>query len=128
MRYLLKTFLIISVVGCGRGTVVITQSCTTKQLDNGVEITCPNEKPIFVYNGVNGQDAIQPTMIKFCSNYESSYPTTFPEYGICIDNILYAVYWDNKNSWLTEVTPGYYSSTSTSAPCNFTVKDNCVIE
>lgn len=78
-------------------------------------------------NGKDGEDVTNVTVVKFCGKYITHYPSKFPEYGLCIDGTLYANYWDGKNSWLAEVPPGYYRSTSTSAPCNFIVQDNCVI-
>lgn len=90
-------------------------------------------------SGTNGSDGSQgpqgvpgapakATAVQFCPRYAVVYPSTFPEFGLCIDDTLYAVYWDGKNSWLAEIPPGYYSSTSTTAPCNFTVKDKCLIQ
>lgn len=67
-------------------------------------------------------------MIKFCPGYDTVYPRTFPEFGMCVSDVLYAVYWDKQNAWLAEVVPGRYDSTSTSAPCSFTVKPMCKIE
>lgn len=66
-------------------------------------------------------------IVQFCPTAHGIYPTTFPEYGECIGNKIYAVYWDGANSWLTEVLPGVYKSTSTSVPCNFTVGLNCIV-
>lgn len=78
--------------------------------------------------GVTGNSGANISYIKFCNNYIGSYPGSFPEYGICIDNNLFAVYWDGRNSWLAMVYPGYYKSTSTTAPCNFTVLPNCIVQ
>lgn len=65
--------------------------------------------------------------IKLCEG-ETSYPSSFPEYGLCIDNVLYGVFWMNGSAWLGEIAEGRYRSTSSSVKCNFTVKPNCVIE
>lgn len=67
-------------------------------------------------------------MIKFCPGYDTVYPRTFPEFGMCISDVLYAVYWDKHNAWLAEAVPGRYESTSTSAPCSFTVGPKCKVE
>lgn len=78
--------------------------------------------------GVNGQDGAPGTIteaVQFCKGYTPNYPITFPEYGFCINRSLYAVYWDGHNAWWTKVVPGKYDSTSTSAPCDFTVGENC---
>lgn len=77
--------------------------------------------------GSNGQDATPITAVKFCIGATTVYPTSFPEYGFCINGKIYATYWDGTNAWTAEVVPGYYSSTSTSAPCSFSVTANCVI-
>lgn len=77
--------------------------------------------------GPKGADGTIVTTINFCPGYTGSYGV-FPEYGICLNGVIYAVYWDGTNSWLAAIYPGSYKSTSTSAPCNFTVLANCVIQ
>lgn len=77
--------------------------------------------------GPAGVDTANVTAVKFCRNAVTVYPSSFPEYGFCISGRLYATYWDGHNAWSAEVVPGYYASTSTSAPCNFTVSTNCVV-
>lgn len=67
------------------------------------------------------------TQVQFCPGYVTTYPSTFPEFGLCISSHLYAVYWDKHNAWLAEVMPGYYASTSTNAPCNFHVAASCQV-
>lgn len=78
-------------------------------------------------NGLNGTNSSLVEPIKFCKNYNTSYPSTFPEYGLQIGTDLFAVYWDGHNSWMALIPPGYYRSTSTSAPCNFTVNSDGTI-
>lgn len=77
--------------------------------------------------GDKGQDGASPEMIKFCPQYVTTYPSTFPEYGICLSNKLFAVYYDGNHAFLAEIVPGRYVSTSPNT-CSFTVKANCVIE
>jgi len=77
--------------------------------------------------GPQGASGASISTLEFCPGYVTTYPSTFPEYGICIDNNIYAVFYDGKNAWLAEIVPGDYISTSTSAPCSFTVKENCVV-
>jgi|SRR5581483_6447705 len=77
--------------------------------------------------GRDGTDATPVSAVQFCAGYTTTYPSSFPEFGLCLGSDLYAVYWDGRNAWLSEVVPGYYASTSTSAPCDFTVKANCQI-
>lgn len=76
--------------------------------------------------GLPGLDTTPVTMIKLCLG-NTIYPSSFPEYAICISSKLYAVYWDGRNSWLAEIPSGSYRSTSTSVPCNFNVLPNCVV-
>lgn len=77
--------------------------------------------------GPSGYDLDNLSMVQFCSGYTTTYPTSFPEFGECVNGKLYGVYWDSHNAWFAEIVPGYYASTSTSAPCNFTVGLNCAI-
>lgn len=71
-------------------------------------------------NGTNGQDGNSVVPVKFC-NAETTYPSSFPEYGLCINNALYAVYWDKTNSWLAKIANGTYQSTATGLQCTFDV-------
>lgn len=64
--------------------------------------------------------------IKFCPQ-SPSYPTTFPEYGFCINNTLYAVYSDN-GGFMAEIPAGTYYSNAIGSSCNFKVLENCGIQ
>lgn len=75
--------------------------------------------------GAPGLNGTQITVVKFCSQ-TSSYPTVFPEVGLCIGNKIYAVYSAN-DGFLVEVVPGYYNSNAIGSHCNFAVSANCVI-
>lgn len=78
-------------------------------------------------DGVDGVDGISVppvTGVRFCAEGVSS---SFPEYGICIDGDIYAVYWSGKNSWLTKIVPGKYQTTTDFGNCTFTVQPKCVI-
>jgi len=76
--------------------------------------------------GPRGADGTQITIVQFCPGVTPTYPTTFPEVGLCIDNQLYAVYSAN-NGFLVLVTPGRYSSNAIGSSCSFTVLPNCVV-
>lgn len=78
--------------------------------------------------GVPGAPGTQVSAVQFCPGYVPTYPTVFPEVGLCINGKLYAEYYAPPSSGLVYIPPGYYSSTQTGAPCNFTVKPNCVVE
>jgi hypothetical protein len=103
--------------------------CTTTQTDMGVQISC-GDTVTNILNGLDGQDGIDGqdgqnatpvNMIKFCPNINEVYPSTFPEYGICIDNKIYAVYWNNL-AFLAHLTPGRYVTTTMNSNCTFTVQ------
>jgi hypothetical protein len=66
------------------------------------------------------------TPIKFCPNDVPVYPSTFPEYGVCIDNQLYAVY-STHGGFLALIPPGIYYSNAVGSTCTFTVADNCAV-
>lgn len=74
--------------------------------------------------GIPGGSNVIP--VQFCDG-TPTYPTNFLEVGLCIDNQLYAVYW-NGQAALTLLPPGTYGSTSGGGTnCVFTVSDNCAI-
>lgn len=115
-------------ITCSDGTtskIANGTNCTVEQVSGGANIVCGSDS-VFVANGQNTSNPV--TMVQFCPGYTTTYPSTFPEFGICISGNIYAVYWDSSNSWLSEVVPGQYLSTSTSAPCTFTVLSNCQIQ
>lgn len=91
----------------------------------GTMIHCSNGD-VFVSNGAPGAPAVGFSAIQFCPGY-TTYPSAFPEFGFCSQGSIYAVYWDGHNAWMALVAPGYYASTSTSAPCNFHVAANCQV-
>lgn len=119
--------------GVGCTETMLTPSQATP--NGGALLTCENGSTVVTngsnglqgVQGVAGQNATPVSVVQFCSGYTTTYPGSFPEQAICVDNELLAVYWDGSNAWLAEIVPGYYASTSTSAPCNFTVEANCVI-
>jgi len=112
------------------GTVLLIAQDTA---NTGVwEPSDKNQTSVLICNGTNGTNGkpganASLTMVQFCPSYTTTYPSDFPEFGICVNNALYAVYWDGRNSWLSELVPGVYASTSTSAPCTFSVNANCLI-
>src|ERR1700689_3913792 len=60
-------------------------------------------------NGTNGIDATPVTIVQFCSNVTPTYPSVFPEYGICLGGQLYGVYSAN-GGFLALLPPGEYNS------------------
>jgi hypothetical protein len=77
-------------------------------------------------NGANGSNGTIITVVQFCPGVDPSYPSTFPEVGLCINNNIYAVYSAN-DGFLTLITPGLYESNAVGSSCTFTVGDNCEI-
>lgn len=98
--------------------------CVPTSVVGGVEIDCPGSP---IQTVLNGTDATPVTAVQFCTGYTTTYPSVFAEYGLCVSGNLYGVYWDGHNSWLSALPPGYYASTSTSAPCNFTIGTGCAV-
>lgn len=93
----------------------------------GYVLSCPDGSKLTIQNGTNGKDSIPVQPVQFCPGIPTMYPTTFAEYGLCIDNQLFAVYWDGVNSWVSLVPPGTYRSTSSTAPCTFLVSVGCQV-
>lgn len=80
--------------------------------------------------GLPGAPATDVTTVEFCPGQGQTTYGHFPEYGICIEGKIYAVYWDktNLNAWIAEIVPGVYMSTATGLQCTFTVLNNCKIQ
>lgn len=77
-------------------------------------------------NGTNGVDLTPVTIVQFCSG-ASSYPSTFPEIGLCIGNNMYGVYSAN-DGFMAYLPPGGYHSAGINSTCNFTILPNCVVQ
>jgi hypothetical protein len=67
------------------------------------------------------------TPIQFCKGYTPTYPNSFPEYGLCINSVLYGVYYASNNVGLVALPTGAYTTTMNNAPCNFTITDGCTV-
>lgn len=146
MRYLL---LILLLSGCADTLMSNSpiSSCSVEQLNTGVQINCTNGTSATINNGLSGQTgSIGPQgpigntgpqgvagtsiiTVQFCQNFTSTYPSSFPEYGLCINNQLYGVYWDvNLGAFLAYLPPGLYKSTNASEACVFSVVQGCEIQ
>ena len=78
--------------------------------------------------GPAGADATPVVPQQLCApSFVPSYPNTFPEYALCIQNKLYGVYSSN-GGFLAELPIGVYSSDGINASCTFTIKANCVVQ
>jgi hypothetical protein len=80
-----------------------------------------------ILQGPPGTPGTVITTVQFCPNVVSIYPTTFPEYGLCINGNVYAVYSAN-DGFLTLTPPGTYNSNAIGSACAFTILPNCVIQ
>ena len=78
-------------------------------------------------DGLNGADGTQITVVQFCKDVTPSYPSTFPESGLCINGNLYGVYSAN-DGFLAYLPPGAYYSNAVGSNCNFTILLNCVVQ
>ena len=76
-------------------------------------------------NGANGADAIPVTSVKLCPG-ESTYPSAFVEYALCLEGRLFAVYSAN-GGFLALLPPGNYSSNAIGSSCSLTVGPNCQV-
>ncbi len=77
--------------------------------------------------GPKGADGTVVITVQFCPGAVATYPSVFPEYGICLNNQIFAVYSAN-GGFLALIPPGVYSSNAIGSACNFTVAENCVIQ
>lgn len=104
--------------------------CTVLPTADGAQIVCPDGSVQAIHSGQDGAAGTPGTLtstVQFCPSYgPTTYPNNFPEYGLCIANQLYAVYWTGSQAFLALVPPGRYSSTSTQA-CSFQVLPNCQV-
>jgi len=109
--------------------LLLMVSCGQQQGINGINgLNGTNgQDGIDGINGQDGQDA-QLETIKFCPDLEDVYPKSFPEYGLCIGNKVYAVYSTNNTAFLSYLTPGTYITTSNGINCRFqVVVDSCEV-
>ena len=72
-------------------------------------------------NGLDGAPGTQIDVVQFCPNSTPTYPSTFPEYGLCIEGKLYGVYSAN-GGFLAELPDGTYSSNAVGSACTFTIR------
>jgi hypothetical protein len=110
----------------GASPIVKTSPADVIECPNGGVEVSVNGNVTVICNGQNGQPGTQVTMIRFCPNVTPSYPSTFPEYGFCIDNNMYGVYSTN-GGFLSLLPPGLYISNAVGSSCNFTIAANCQV-
>lgn len=82
--------------------------------------------------GEPGQDGLNATpvaMIQLCPGYPTVYPSSFPEYAMCVQHKLYGVYNDGVHplAFLAELPPGNYASVAPQG-CNLRIHGDCQVE
>lgn len=76
--------------------------------------------------GATGSDATPVMVVQFCTGFTQSYPNTFAESGICVNNEMLGVYSEN-GGFLAVLPPGNYSSDGINSSCTFTIGANCTV-
>lgn len=85
----------------------------------------PGERGDVGERGPAGADGIIASVVPLCPGV-TSYPNTFVEVALCINNELYGVYSAN-GGFLTHLPPGTYSSNAIGSACSLTVALDCVV-
>jgi hypothetical protein len=118
-----------NVIECPTGGVVVTSTNgdaapTSYFVCNG-QVGATGSQGATGPQGVQGVAGNSITVVQFCPG-TTTYPSKFTEVGLCLNNVLYAVYSLN-DGFLTEVVPGTYSSDGVNSSCTFTVGPNCAV-
>lgn len=128
-----------SLTGCGSSEQFYSApTCKVSAVSGGSLISCPDGSQQVVTNGsagpqglpgaigANGSAGVNATpitVVQFCAG-DVSYPSSFPESGLCINNQLYGVYSSLGGYW-TYLPPGVYASNGVGVSCNFTITSGC---
>ena len=96
--------------------------CNVSQVPNpnGLLISCGDGSQDFLASGTTV------TPVQLCPGFTPSYPSVFPEYGLCINNNFYGVYSANDGFW-SLLPPGTYSSDGINASCTLVIGANCTV-
>lgn len=102
-------------------------ACVTTAELGGVRITCPDGSTQLIENGHNGTDGTQVYMVQLCPNLGATvYGSNWPEFAFCLDDRLFATYWDGHQAFTAYIPAGRYSSTSPQG-CTFQVVSGCQV-
>lgn len=108
-------------VGEALGCTLAGNGCSDPNLAGPVGPSGPQGVP----GEIGPEGAAGLTTIQFCPG-TPTYPSVFPEVGVCISGNLYAVY-SALGGFLTLLPPGRYSSNAIGSRCSFTVFSNCEV-
>lgn len=127
--------------GCGKADKGIdglkgqdAMPCSVSKLGYTTTIACPDgttstlvdgRDGIDGRDGRDGQDGQIGEAVKLCNSGTAG---NYPEYGLCIQNELYAVMWQGGTAWLAKITPGTYQTTAQGGTCSFVVSPNCKVQ
>jgi hypothetical protein len=95
---------------------------------NGLQGPTGSQGPIGIPGptGPSGTPGTVITIEQLCGSCVPSFPNTFPESVLCIDNQLYGVYSLN-GGFFSLLPPGSYSSDGINCSCTLTIGYNCQI-
>ena len=141
MKYLIlciTLFLTACGTGPAPGTVVspLSGGCQVLPATGGVNIQCNNTNQ-FISNGAigatgatgaQGNAGTQISVVQFCpSKFIPTYPNTFPEIGLCLNNTTLIGVYSANDGFLAVLPPGSYESDGINASCAFTIGPNCEV-
>ena|ERR1017187_5690980 len=127
MKALITFFLIVGIIGCDKSTQGEPgkTGAVGPTGNQGIQgMTGPQGSQGTA--GSPGQDATPVTAIQLCPNVAPVYPSTFPEWVLCIDNQLYGVYSDHGGFWAL-LPPGTYTSDGINASCTVVIGEGCQV-
>lgn len=123
-----------SLLECLNGGIDISIGTSISTVCNGLNGSTGGQGPIGTPGlpgatgpqGLPGTNSTSISVVQFCPNVVPIYPTTFPEFALCIGNSLFGVYSTN-GGFLAELPPGAYLSNAVGSTCNFNIGSNCSI-
>lgn len=128
MKYLIMLTML-ALVGCGndgRDGADGIQGIEGKNGENGKDGD-KGDKGNTGDQGPAGSNGTVITVVQLCpATFVPSYPSSFPEVAVCINNQLYGVYSAN-GGFLALLTPGTYVSHGINVDCTLIILPNCIV-